>query len=315
METGLEIKPFVIVKGYVDAKDERGNSVYGTLLGLVARKETKYLSVMFSHDETSKTMSWSDLLFLHREREKEKDRSPFLAHQEEELFNYLESSMALNLVARNHNTKQAEQSISRFCMEKMALKAVTFREFTDATEQDMDLFNGDDKQPENKDAADGAPQAEDAESGDKPEESKDAEAKDEHNDIVVKCDPVLDPVHGVAMNELRSGECVMVKMRDDSVFFKLLARNVPSFDGVVKATVTGILQSELGTATVGLELSGGVTGVMQMSGKVKIRIPGEEEEMSERERKVLAMPESLVFGVASAVVLISAIAIIYYITR
>ena len=68
MDTDLGVRIFVIVKGYIDAKDERGNALFGTMLGVVSRRDVKYLSVMFSRDETSKSMEWSGLLLLHRDR-------------------------------------------------------------------------------------------------------------------------------------------------------------------------------------------------------------------------------------------------------
>ncbi|MDR2780299.1 MAG: hypothetical protein LBB28_04160, partial [Synergistaceae bacterium] len=71
MDTEFGASAFIIVKGYIDAKDERGSPTFGTILAVVSRRELKYLSVMFSHDGSSKSMEWNDLLELHNNRDRE----------------------------------------------------------------------------------------------------------------------------------------------------------------------------------------------------------------------------------------------------
>jgi hypothetical protein len=314
MDVDLGVRVFIIVKGYIDARDERGNAIYGTILSVVSRREIKYLSVMFSHDETSKSMEWNDLLLLHRDRGK--DHDPVAIHHEEELFKYLERSPVLNTLAKNRNTKQAEQAISRYCLDGLQLKAVSLIEYFDAAESDVAFFekeggqaSGSSTGGEQKKPEDMPFESDPDDAGDeKPEETKNKE------DVVVRCEPILDPVNGVAMNELNIGETVMAKLPGDSVFFKLLSRNIPSFDGVVTAAITGILMNELGTATISLALSDGITGIMKMSGKVRIKIAPPSDAGNEPKRKKQGeLPESLVFGAAGAIVLIAAALVLYYV--
>jgi hypothetical protein len=316
MDVELGVKVFIIVKGYVDARDERGNAIYGTMLSVVSRREIKYLSVMFSRDETSKSMEWNDLLFLHRNRGNGRD--PVATHCEEELFKYLGRSPVLNTVAKNRNTKQAEQAISRYCLDGLQLKAVSLVEYFDASESDVAFFekeggpaSASSTGGEQKDPDESPPESGPEDVGDeKPEEAKNRE------DMVMKCEPILDPVNGVAMNELNIGEMVMARLPEDSVFFKLLSRNVPGFDGVVTAAITGILVNELGTATISMALSDGIAGVMRLSGKVKVKVaPSGDSRNEPGGKKSGETPESLVFGVAGAIVLIAAVAALYYILR
>ena len=313
MEAYLTVRAYVIVKGYIDAKDERGNSMYGTLLALASRRETKYLSVMFSYDETIKSMSWDELLHLHRNKENERDRSPMMVRQEEELFKFLAQGNTINNVAKNRNTKQAEQSISRYCLGNLKLKAVSLIEYIEAAESDMAKFDQETESAEDQSKDESnrhEPQADSPESEEHEEEKPDEpKAKDE---IVVRCEPVLAPVGGVAMNELNIGDMIMVQLPGDSVFFKLLSRNINGFDGVVSAGVTGILQNELGTATVSVSLSEGITGVIKLSGKVRVKTAQTSKEQGKK-AGVSEISTNIVLGVAAAIVIIAALAVLYYI--
>jgi hypothetical protein len=319
VDIDLGVKMFVIIKGYIDAKDERGNSLFGTILGLVSRREMKYLSVMFSRDETSKSMEWSGLLNLHRDRGSERDRDPVIIHHETELLKYLQRGTVLNNVAKNRNTKQAEQSISRYCLESLQLKAVSFVEYFEAGEADVIFFEREGGGTAGG-AADGASANADdspAPDGDAPNAENAAAETKGKDDIVVRCEPILAPVGGVAMNDLNVGEMVMAKLPEDSVFFKLLSRNIRNFDGVVSASVTGILMNELGTATISLALSDGITGVMKLSGKVRVKTaaPSKESKPASGGFKFSEIPAGFVFGGAGALLLISAAAILFYILR
>ena len=319
MDTDLGVKIFVIVKGYIDAKDERGNALFGTMLGVVSRRDVKYLSVMFSRDETSKSMEWSGLLLLHRDREHERDRDPVIVHHEEELFKFLKRGMILNNVAKNHNTKQAEQSVSRYCLESLQLKAVSFVEYVDASDSDITMFEREGGPPTGSSTGGGKPQEAAPPSspeagGETAEKPADTKTREE---IVVRCEPILAPVGGVAMNELNIGEVVMARLPEDSVFFKLLSRNISGFDGVVAAGITGILMNELGTATISLALSDGITGVMKLSGKVRVKTaqPAGEPGRDPRGMKLSEIPPGFVFGLAGAVIFISLAAVVFYIFR
>jgi hypothetical protein len=214
----------------------------------------------------------------------------------------------LNGIAKNYNAKSAEQAISRFCLDQLQLKAVSFLDFIDAASGDIEYIeslNADESEPEH-----GAKPA----SG---QDGTDGGATEEGggkttNEIFVKCDPVLDPINGVAMNELRAGDAIYAKLPSDSVFFKLLARTHSAFDGIINAEVTGILLNELGTATISLKLSDDVFGVMKLSGKVKIKVVNL---LDDSDAHVQNLPAELVVGLSCFLLLISALLAVYYIFR
>jgi hypothetical protein len=320
MDADLTVQNFIILKGFIDAKDDRGHTWYGTFLGVVSRRDTKYLSVMFSREESSKSLDWREILMLHNEKEKSPGRDPAITHHEYEVYKYLERSMVLNGVAKNHNTKQAEQAISRYCLESLYLKTVSFIDYTEATEGDLELFEQaevssaqSDTQPEEDAPVDGTPEEPAAQAPDGT--GTDSGKKEE---IFLRCDPILDPVNGVAMNELTTGDYVFGRLPEDSVFFKLLAKNIRGFDGVVTAQVTGILVNELGTATISLNLSDGVSGVMKLSGKVRIKT-AQKEKKKDGMAAILArfkfseLPPEVVLGAAGLIVAASLIALLFYI--
>jgi hypothetical protein len=316
MDMDLGTGVFVIVKGYIDAKDDHGRALYGSILGMVSRREIKYLNVMFSRNESLKTVGWQDLLSVLCNKYQESDRDPMIFHHEEELFKYLRRGIVLTAVAKNHNTKQAEQSISRYCLGNLHLKAVSLMECFDATEEDIAFFEseGGPSGPSStggKREEEPKPEEEAAENEQGAEQSEETPSKEE---IVIRCETVLDPVGGIAANELAIGESVLAKLPQDSVFFKLLSRNIARFDGIITATVTGILMNELGTSTISLALSDGVTGLMKVSGKVKIKIARKQEEPKKKTaRTPVELPAGFAFGMAGVVIFIFAMAAVYYI--
>ena len=314
MDNELVVRSFLIIKGFIDAKDEHGNTIYGTILALTSRREMKYLSVMFSTDEPSKTMSWDDMLLMHKEKEGESEGSPMKFRYEEELYKFLNGGNVLSNVAKNHNTKQAEQAISRHCLDDLKLKAVSFVEYAGANEDEIEIFErARAKAPpvdeDNRREQDDSSETEEPES----EESGEPKAKE---DIVIRCEPILAPVGGVAMNELNIGDVVMVQLPEDSIFFKLLSRNIEGFNGVVSAGITGMLQNELGTATVSLSLAEGVAGVLKLSGKVRIKTastPSDDKRNKKTEKSEI--PPNLIIGAAAVIIVIAALAALWYIFR
>jgi hypothetical protein len=308
---------FIIVKGFIDAKDEHGRTIYGTFLGVVSRRNTRFVSVMFSREEASRSISWKDLLFLHEDKGKNLARDPLTVHYEQEMSKYLENGMALNNIAKNRNAKYAEQSISRYCLESLQFKAVCFIDFFDASEDDLKSFKKTDekKKPPAKSEKE-LPKIEAETDAGKEEEKTPKTPKKEAamNDVFIRCDPILDPVNGVAVNELREGDNILGRLPVDSIFHKVLARNMPSFDGAVIAKVKGVLTTnDLGTTTVSLELSDGVSGIMKLSGKVKVKLAEMRKPLGRYRMRARNLPPELIFVGAGFLLFIAAMVLIYYI--
>ncbi len=304
---------YIIVKGFIDAKDDHGRTIYGTLVALASRRNIRFISVWFSSEEIPKDTEWDELLRLHAEKDKNPKRDPSSIRNEESLYDFLYKNTVLSGIVRNHNAKPAEQAISRFCLDHLQLKAVSFLDYLDATDSDINYIESLHANEEGEDGAKpSSPQDEESgettlQNGEKPP-----------NEIFVKCDPVLDPLNGVAMNEIRIGEAVYAKLPEDSVFFKLLSKTYNTFDGVINADVTGILINDLGTATISLNLSDDVSGVMKLSGKVRIKVVNPDGVSGATVRKTRLfhftnLPTEVVVALSCFILLISALLAIYYI--
>lgn len=300
---------FIVIKGYIDAKDERQRTIYGTFMAVVSRRDIRYLDAMFGLDLIAKETGFDDLYaILHQRGEANRDAA-FL-RDEGELCKFLDVSRTLQGVAKNRNAKQAEQTISRFCADNLHLKAVTFVEFVEATDSYLARFAPEEKKEEELSPPDPVFEPDVAEDVEEKNETK----KDSR-DFVVRCEPVLDPVRGVAMSELSVGDYVCAKLPENSVFYKLFLKNFNNFDGIINAQVSGILVNELGTATVSLELADGVAGVMKMSGKVRIKTAASPDISDARAKwdfDLHTLPAEIVFGLAAIFVLICAIGLLVY---
>ncbi|MDR0615263.1 MAG: hypothetical protein LBG29_00490 [Synergistaceae bacterium] len=308
-----------VVQAYIDAKDDRGRTLNGTIVSLVTRRAVTHTSVIFGHMETDKSMNWRDLLPLHEEARKDASRDPLFLHYEDGLYKFLEMSLLLTNVAKNLNTKPAEQAISRFCLDDLKLKAVCFVSFSTASDDDIAIFSKDEP-PSDQSGGDAAQEGEPEAGTAAPDTGN--EQSGENRELFVRCDPILDPVGGIAMNTLLVGDSIYGKLASDSIIYKLLAKNDPRFDGIVTAKVSGIAMNDLGTATVSLTLSDGVAGIMKLSGKVRVKAAMETEYERQGANRMgffpsgmspLAMPPEFMFAAAGVIVVIAALVVLYYI--
>ena len=300
---------FIMIKGYIDAKDERQRTIYGTFMAVASRRDMRYLGVMFGTDQIAKESGFDDLYTVLQQRD-ESNRDAVFLRDEGELYRFLDVSRTLQSVAKNRNAKQAEQAISRFCADSLHMKAVTFVDFVEASDFHLARFAPEQKQEEELPPSDPVSEPDVVE-----EVETRNEAKKDSRDFVVRCEPVLDPVRGVAMSELTVGDYVCAKLPEDSVFYKLFLKNFNSFDGIINAQVSGILVNELGTATVSLQLADGVAGVLKMSGKVRIKTAANPNASGARVKwnfNLHALPVEIVFGTAAIFVLICAIGLVVY---
>jgi hypothetical protein len=301
-----------IVQGYIDAKDDRGRTIYGSFLSAVSRRDLKFLSVAFGSKEIEKDTPWLDLLELHTHLHDRSDRDLTVRYNEDELHKYLSSNLVLNGIAKNLNAKPAEQAISRFCLDHMRLKSVCFINFFEASDEDLALLHHVDDPV----ASPAAPKVKTSEESVPDEPHSSGENKKAEKDLFLKCYPVLDPVRGVAANELKIGRNIYGKLAQDSIFYKLLAKNNRSFDGTIIATVTDLLISETGTSTISLNISDGVSGVMKLPGKVKIKMARGQEDNDfksiGRNADLWNLPPEVVFIGACITIIGASMFLIYY---
>lgn len=264
-----------IVKGFIDARDEKQAGLYGVFLGVASRFDVKFTRSLFSHEPIDQRLSWQALLSFLREK-KTSARDQALSDMESRLENFLASGRLLSSAVKSMNGKSIEQQVNLFCSDDLRLRSVTFVEITPVEEEELLPFEADDqKQGEEKNEA----QDTDEGRGVDPEGGVpvDEEEKNEKK-LFVACEPILDPVSGVAISDLEVGVNIVCKLPEDSIYYKLFVSRFPDFEGSVTGEITGIRINELGTAIVGVSLADGISGVLKLSGKVRIRLANKNKE-------------------------------------
>jgi hypothetical protein len=195
-----------------------------------------------------------------------------LAKYENDLANYLTASRLLQTEKNLTDSKALEHKITYFCTSALQLNAISFLEIIEISRKDLFII---------------MPTLEKKfESGDNDEKTAKEEAvpaveiktDDLGNDttlgsdIVVACEPILDPIAGVSIGDLSVGDTICCKMREDSVFYNLMSNASPDFDGVVSGEVSAVQVNDLGSAVVALKLADGVTGALRLTGMVRVKV-------------------------------------------
>ena len=317
MDFNLVEQNFIIVKGYVDAKDDRGDDINGVFFAVVSMHETKFQGIVFSRDKKLEKKNREEIIDLINSKDNLGDERDFLAIQcEEELLKYFEMSRLMNGIAKNRNLKHAEQIISRFFMDKLHLKAVTFIEFTNPSPLELDVF------------AKAAPRIPKAEKKEKPDvrstEKELPVPKKDERDMLLTCEPVYDPVSGVAPTELEVGAWVVCRLPESSIFYKLLKNNISDFDGVIEGEISNItFNDEIGSAILSLTFSDGVSGTVKLSSKARIKTAGQSgkasrvklKETKRRTKHPHNVSDNIVFLAAFLVIAGAAVAVIVYLMK
>jgi hypothetical protein len=258
----------------IDGKTAAGNSVFGALLAVVDAGVLALLKIRFAGVQFDKDAPWTDLLQAI-DAPKPEDYPENFKKFEGQLSDFIVSSGIFQNSKKLSDLRAAEREISYFCSSDLEINAIAFLDLTDENRSSLDKMI-----PELAGAhavtANGAG-GEDSGGGALPglPEAGGAGSSPRGGDIFVPCDPVLDPVSGVAAGELKNGWSVCCRLPGDSVFYKLMAKTSPGFDGVVSGEVVGVRVGEDGPAVVALKLSEGVSGALRLPPRVRVKmVPG-----------------------------------------
>lgn len=309
----MEEKKFIIIKGLIDGHDKKQATVYGAFLGVVTSSGVKYVSCLFSFLPISRDMSWSELLELLRE-ERAPVRDITLTHMESQLENFLNSNKLMLSTAKSMNGKELERSVSFFCGKDLSLRTVTLVEISSAYNENLSSLLSKREKPENEEITESDAAEEESADG----EPQDAEEEPASNMLSVSCDPVFDPVSGVAVTDLRVGVAIVCRLSENSVYYQLFANRFPDFDGSVTGEVTGIKINEYGTAVVGLSLAEGISGAMKLSSSVRVRLADKESYLRKDTHSWLqqangaGLPLGFLFGAGTILLLLCLIGVLVY---
>ena len=264
-----------LVQGFIDARDERQGALSILLLAVATRRDLLSIDILVSDGAINKGLSWEEMLPILR-APKAPDRPPQYEKIENDLKDFIDLGRHLQNIAKNRNTKPVEQAISRYCGDHFHLKAVTFLNSTEISSDALALIleKKESEEPKNKPKTGGKKEETDTDTdtGTETEAETAGEEKKELQGIFIRCEPLLDPVHGIAMMDLHPGDVVFATLPADSVFYKLFLNQFPQFDGTINAEITGIVHNDTGSATVSMNIAEDISGLMKLTGRVRIKV-------------------------------------------
>lgn len=262
---------YVIVKGFIDARDAQSRSVYGAFVSASSHQKTEYLRLLFTLAPIDKEMPWSRLIeFLSSDAASPSD--PELAQYTDSLSAHFRIHRILEKGRAHLDAKDLERKISAYCSQSLGLSAVAFVDVSEVDERELlelipDVF-APAEEPEvewgTSDKTGGEPE------GEPSGESAGGSSK-EPEEIYLACDPVLDAMNGAAASSLVLGDAIDVKLPPDSMYFAFMKQNDPGFRGIASAEVMGVKLDEYGAAVVALRIAEGVSGALRISESVKLK--------------------------------------------
>lgn len=298
----MDITKNYLVLGFIDGKDEKQSAVSISLLSVVTRKDLLCLDILASSAPSKKDLGWEEMLPLLR-APRDPERPPHYEKIEVNLKNFIDAGRHLQAVAKNRNTKAVEQAINRFCGDNLSLRAVTFLNVIEIGAEKLALILEKKETPEEK------PKVSEKKEGAEPVSAE----KKEVQGVFIRCEPVLDPVRGVAVMDLQPGDVVFASLPPDSVFYKLFFNQFPQFDGTINAEVTQIVHNDTGSATVSMDIAEDISGLMKMTGRVRVKMLRRWYDKKDGEGKSAAPSplgrlkigrEEMLFGVVGGIMLL-----------
>ncbi|MDR1651431.1 MAG: hypothetical protein LBR87_06565 [Synergistaceae bacterium] len=247
-----------LIKCVIDGKDGSSEPICGLLLGAVDGG-----SLLFHAEFFSKTPIDTDapLSEMYMKLTSPRDAGD-MAEYENSLAGFVTSTRLLQSEKCLSDPKAIEHKITYFCSSVLRINAVSFLEIYEMSLGELYLVLP-------------ALKKTDEPEGDVSEEPKtvpDGQDDSAVTDVAAACDPVLDPVTGVTARDLAGGDFISCRLREGTAIYNLMKSASPGFDGVVTGEVKAVTVGELGSASVALKLSDGVTGVLRIPGSVRVRM-------------------------------------------
>lgn len=312
MELTAETHKFVIVKGFIDARDSASRPAYAAFVSASGYQKTLYLKEIFTNAPIDRTMPWPTLLAMLNDENAQPPVNSVLAHYKKELHEFIDIHRLLEYGRGRMEAKDIERRISYFCSDTLDLSAITFLELTTVSEGDLlalmpflserlgETAKGSEKQDENdlEDETDSP--------GDETEENDGSE----QDEIFVSCEPVLDPISGVAISDLSVGDRIAAKLPEASSFYQFFTNQYPAFDGIVEGEITGIKVNEYDMAVVALKLGDGISGALKLSEKVRVKRLAAKDSTGASENRRFSV--EVVFAALSVVVFLIVLGVLLY---
>ena len=293
-------KSCIVIRCRIDGKDSSGTEIYGISINVVYDLMLIYNKTLFSGEKFDDSLTLRDMAAIVNSSSQE-NRPESLTSLESSLDDYVITSRLFQNDKNLDDPKAMEHKITYFCTTVMSLNAITFLEMDWMSRSEL-----------RKIIPSIAPDGESGED-DEDDEPSDGEGEDDGGEglsnVAIACDPVLDPVIGVPVNELSVGAVICCKLREGSVFYNVMEKVSPDFDGIVTGDVIGVSVNELGTATIAVKLSDDVTGAMKAASAVRVRMAVKSDEESASPKSFRA---EVALAAAGVVLFLCLLAILLY---
>lgn len=268
MEQGGRFEQYIVARGYVHGRGADSLPLNAAFLVISAVRPLLVRTCCSRESLENEDQSLAELLETLNAAPGA-DAEPELARYAAEFRNYLKHERLFGITEREPDEKQMERKITYFFSDALDVRAITFLQLThvgaDTLHALLPDVTWDEEQnatPDERVDARHAATEEDGKTsgGGGPEE------------VFLACEPLLDPVAGVAVEDLEVGDSIFCRLPRESAFFKLISGSNPDFDGSISGDISGIRLNETGSTTVALKLSEGVTGALKLSGRVKVKL-------------------------------------------
>ncbi|MDR3279174.1 MAG: hypothetical protein LBT23_01565 [Synergistaceae bacterium] len=264
MDFGDYSGKIAVIKCVINGHDANSNPIHGFCMGVMDDNDLLYHGELFSREPIDSVASLSEL-YAKLTSPRPEMRTAELSEYENSLAGYIASSRLLQGEKNIADPKAMEHKITYFCSSVLGLNAISFLEMQEMSREDLYLIiPALRKADDDKNMTSPGDEAR-ASAGGADEEVKSTP------DVVVACDPILDPVSGIPASALAAGDSVFCKLKEDSVFYSMMKSAVENFDGIVSGEVSAAQMNDMGSVTLAIQLSDGITGAIRIAGTVRVK--------------------------------------------
>jgi hypothetical protein len=269
MDLIADTNKFVIAKGFIDGKDASGRPVHGLFISASACQKILYFKEIFTNEPIDRTLPWPALLAMLNDENADMQTNHALARRGKEFHEFVVTNRLLEYGRGHMDAKDIERRISYFCSNSLDLSAVTFLDLTTVEEDDlyalMPFISEQSGAPDEEEHG-GEPGADIGE-----DRGVFGDEEETPGEVFIACEPVLDPVSGVAISGLSVGDTIVTRLPETSSFYQFLVNKNPAFDGNIEGDITGVRMNEYDMAVVAVKLADGISGTMKLSESVRVK--------------------------------------------
>ena len=292
-------KNIFVITCRIDGKDSSGVGLYGLLVSVVDSQDLLFNGALFSREPIDGSMPVAEKISFIQSQHLE-ERPEEFKNLETSLDDYIRTSRLFQNDKNIHDPKTMEHKITYFFTTVMSFNAISFLEVAAISREGLGEII-----PSLKKGGEENTNGENLFS----DEDEDQSDEDILSTVPIRCDPILDPVHGVPIGSLEVGTMIYCKMREDSVFYSLMTNASADFDGVVKGDVAGVSVSEHGVATVVVKLSEGLTGAIKAASSVRMKLV---DKSADADKTSHVFGVEIVFAVAGVIIFLCIMALLLY---